>query len=220
MTKSWSRSGKLGIEGAGSPVPVVRQRLVLRMMRGRMGVLWGTLATALSLLAGPILLSSAAQAQPSLGPAQKKGSSSGLSVPRFVSLKADRVNLRNGPGTEYPTSWVFSRAGLPVEVLNEFEAWRQVRDAEGATGWVLHSMLSGRRTALVLPWELKSGEPPQTPLRSDDRENAGAVAIVEAGVIANVSRCDRRWCLVVIGDYRGYIEQDKLWGVYAGEVID
>ncbi len=174
----------------------------------------------LASLASPVPLSDYAAAQP-VGSPQKKGSSSGLTIPRFVSLKADRVNLRNGPGTDYPTSWVFSRAGLPVEVLNEFEAWRQVRDAEGATGWVLHSMLSGRRTALVLPWELKSGErAPQTPLRSDDRESAGTVAIVEAGVIANVSRCDKRWCLVVIGDYRGYIEQNKLWGVYAGEVIN
>lgn len=186
-----------------------------------MGALSRALVATLGLLAGPVLLSGHAQAQAAVGALQKKGSSSGLSVPRFVSLKADRVNLRNGPGTEYPTSWVFSRAGLPVEVLNEFEAWRQVRDAEGATGWVLHSMLSGRRTALVLPWELKASErPPQTHLRNDDSENARTVAIIEAGVIANVSRCDSRWCLVVIGDYRGYIEQNKLWGVYAGEVID
>ena len=62
---------------------------------------------------------------------------SGLPVPRFVSLKSDRVNLRQGPGTEYPTAWVFRRAGLPVEVIKEFESWRQVRDAEGTTGWVL-----------------------------------------------------------------------------------
>lgn len=161
-----------------------------------------------------------ADAQSALGLAQKRGSSSGLAIPRFVSLKADRVNLRSGPGTDYPTTWVFSRAGLPVEVLNEFEAWRQVRDAEGSTGWVLHSMLSGRRTALVLPWELKDGEPaPRTPLRNDDSARARSVAIVEAGVIANISRCDGAWCLVVIGEFRGYIEQKKLWGVYAGEVV-
>jgi len=161
-----------------------------------------------------------AAAQPAAGLSQKKGSASGLAIPRFVSLKADRVNLRSGPGTDYPTSWVFSRAGLPVEVLNEFEGWRQIRDAEGSIGWVLHSMISGRRTALVLPWELKKGEaPPRIPLRNDDSARARPVAIVEAGVIANISSCDARWCLVVIGDFRGYIEQNKLWGVYSGEVI-
>ena len=80
---------------------------------------------------------------------------SGLPVPRFVSLKSDRVNMRKGPGTDYPTAWVYRRAGLPLEVIKEFEGWRQVRDADGASGWVLQTFLSGRRTALVLPWEVK-----------------------------------------------------------------
>lgn len=148
-----------------------------------------------------------------------QGNASGKPIPRFVSLKADRVNLRNGPGTEYPTSWVFSRAGMPVEIVKEFETWRQVRDAEGATGWVLQSMLSDRRTSLVLPWELKKETPPQTALRGDARESAAVVAMIEAGVIANVHSCDGRWCQVVIGNVRGYIEQNKLWGVYANEVM-
>lgn len=145
---------------------------------------------------------------------------SGLPVPRYVSLKSDRVNLRNGPGTDYPTSWVFKRAGLPLEVVKEFEGWRQVRDADGTSGWVLQSFLSGRRTALVLPWELKPDKPaPRVQLRNDDSESAKVVAVVEAGVIANVLSCDGRWCLVSIANYRGYIEQKKLWGVYEREVV-
>ena len=146
---------------------------------------------------------------------------SGLPVPRFVSLKSDRVNLRQGPGTEYRIAWVFRRAGLPVEVVQEFEAWRQVRDSEGTTGWVLSSMLSGRRTALVLPWEMKAdaGPPAPIPLRSDDRNNAAPVALVEPGVLASVLSCDSRWCRLAIGSHKGYLEQNKLWGVYEGEVI-
>lgn len=170
---------------------------------------------------------------PSIGYAQEPGpetvepaapaaapAGSGLPVPRFVSLKSDRVNLRNGPSTEYPTGWVFRRAGLPLEVIKEFDAWRQVRDAEGATGWVLQSLLSGRRTALILPWELKAGStPPQVPIRAGEGENAVIVASVEAGVIANLHGCDGRWCRVTIDAYTGYIEQKKLWGVYEGETI-
>jgi SH3-like domain-containing protein len=143
-----------------------------------------------------------------------------LSLPRFVSLKADRVNLRTGPGTEYPTTWVFRRAGLPLEVVSEFEAWRQVRDAEGTTGWVLHSFLSGRRTALVEPWEVKADAPlPQVAVRGSDSESSPPVALVEAGVIANVHACDGRWCEVSIGTYRGYLQQKQLWGVYESEII-
>ncbi|MBN9246155.1 MAG: hypothetical protein J0I81_01640 [Hyphomicrobium sp.] len=145
---------------------------------------------------------------------------SGLPVPRFVSLKSDRVNLRNGPGTDYPTSWVYRRAGLPVEVIKEFEAWRQVRDAEGATGWVLQSLLSGRRTGLVLPWERKTGmAPPLVPIMASDSQHTNVVANVEAGVIADLHVCDGRWCRVTVDQYSGYIEQKKLWGVYEGETF-
>ncbi len=145
---------------------------------------------------------------------------SGLPVPRFVSLKSDRVNLRNGPGTDYPTGWVYRRAGLPLEVVKEFEGWRQVRDADGATGWILQSFLSGRRTGLVLPWERKAGAPPPlVPILASDSDHSNVVANVEAGVIADLHSCDGRWCRVTVDQYSGYVEQKKLWGVYEGETI-
>lgn len=148
------------------------------------------------------------------------GPVSGLPLPRYVSLKSDEVNLRTGPGKEYPSQWVYHRAGLPVEVLKEFEGWRQVRDAEGVSGWVNQTLLSGRRTALILPWEIKQGsDPPVIALRANDSENAQASAMVEAGVIANIQSCDSKWCYVTIDKFKGYIEQKKLWGIYEGEVI-
>ena len=79
------------------------------------------------------------------------GSVSGLPVPRFVSLKADRVNVRTGPNRDQEVRWVYTRAGMPVEVTAEFENWRRIRDWEGAEGWVYHSLLSGKRTAVVVP---------------------------------------------------------------------
>ena len=85
------------------------------------------------------------QPEAGLGPVTK------LPVPRYVSLKTDRVNLREGPSKDHRTLWVFQRAGLPVEIMAEFETWRRIRDSEGTEGWVLHSLLSGRRTALVMP---------------------------------------------------------------------
>lgn len=152
--------------------------------------------------------------------AAEVGPSTGLPLPRFVSLKSDEVNLRTGPGKDYPTQWVYRRAGLPLEVIKEFEGWRQVRDAEGVSGWVSQSLISGRRTALVLPWEVKSGSPPpRVPLREDDSEGARPAAMVEAGVIANVQSCDSQWCYVTIDTFRGYLEQGKLWGIYQGEVV-
>lgn len=183
-------------------------------MSGRHGRAWrgsGALAALLTLF-GP-----AAAAEDD---GQKPRPGSGLPLPRYVSLKSDRVNLRTGPGTDYPTAWVYRRAGLPLEVIKEFETWRQVRDADGATGWVLQSLLSGRRTALVLPWEIKPDKPvPQVEIHRSDSENSAAVAKVEAGVIANVHDCDGRWCQITIDAYRGYLEQKKLWGIYQNEVV-
>jgi SH3-like domain-containing protein len=167
------------------------------------------------MLAGP---DGARAGQPQATPAVSPGG--GQPVPRFVSLKSDRVNLRAGPGTEFPAPWVFRRAGQPVEVIKEFEGWRQVRDADGVSGWVLQSFLSSRRTALVLPWEVKADVlPPQVTLHVSDSESSRPAAIVEAGVIADVQSCDGRWCQVSVERVRGYIEQKKLWGVYEGEIL-
>ena len=163
-------------------------------------------------------LGAAAFAQSS--PTQAQSPASGQPVPRFASLKSDRVNVRRGPGQEHGIDWVFRRAGLPVEVIAEAEVWRRVRDSEGSSGWVLASLLSGRRTALVEPWEVKANaQPPLVALKAEGRESAGNVAQVEAGVIANVRSCDGRWCYVGIGDLSGYVEQRRLWGVYKGETV-
>lgn len=168
---------------------------------------------AMLALAGLGAMQVLAQTGPSTG-------ASGLPLPRYVSLKSDRVNLRQGPGTDYPTAWVYRRAGLPIEVIEEFETWRKVRDSEGTVGWILQSLLSGRRTALVLPWEVKEGKPAlQVPLRASDSERSPPVAIVEAGVIADVQGCDGLWCKVTVGSYRGYVEQKKLWGIYEREIV-
>jgi SH3-like domain-containing protein len=183
--------------------------------RRRIGIVLAGLAY-IAVIGGASLIPSGAQS----GESSAAPTGSGLPVPRFVSLKSDRVNLRKGPGTEYPTSWVYRRAGLPLEIVKEFEAWRQVRDAEGVTGWVLQSFLSGRRTALVLPWDRKTGKPPPVvPIRSSDSDYSNIVANVEAGVIADLHTCDGRWCRVTVDDYSGYIEQKKLWGVYEGETV-
>jgi SH3-like domain-containing protein len=141
---------------------------------------------------------------------------SALPVPRFVSLKSDKVNVRKGPSTDQAIVWVFSRAGLPVEVIAESDNWRRVRDSEGADGWVFHSLLSARRTALVTPWS-KGDE--RVPLYSSNSTGSRAVAELQSGVLGNVLSCDGEWCNVSVDDYSGYVQQDKLWGVYKGEEV-
>jgi len=149
-------------------------------------------------------------------PAGVKIGASGLQVPRYVSLKSNRVNVRKGPSTEHAVAWVFSRAGLPVEIIAEFGHWRQIRDSEGSEGWVFHALLSGRRTALVMPWVK---ERKAIPLYDSDSTGSGIVAQLEPGVLGSVHKCDGKWCNFTVGNYTGWIEQERLWGVYRDEEV-
>jgi len=130
-------------------------------------------------------------------------------VPRFVSLRADKVNVRAGPGVQYPIVWVFVRRGLPVEVVAEFDLWRKIRDREGVEGWVHRSLLAGTRAVIV------TGD---THVLYRDPDAASApVAQVEAGVVARLLACTAQWCRVKAASHRGWIERAHLWGVYPSE---
>jgi len=148
--------------------------------------------------------------------AAPNGTVTGLPLPRYASLKTDRVNLREGPSKDHATKWVFQRAGLPVEITAEFATWRRVRDSEGAEGWVLHTLLSGRRTALVGAVKKQ----PTYNVTAAPSETSDLVAQLQAGVIVNIKRCDGAWCQVYGQGYKGYVRQTDLWGVYPDEKVE
>ena len=106
-------------------------------------------------------------------------------MPRFVSLKSDHVNVRVGPTKDNDVSWIYTRSSLPVEITAEFENWRRIRDSEGAEGWVYHSLLSGRRTAVVTA-KVKDD---LTPLYDRADATSAVAAKLEPGVLATVRRC-------------------------------
>jgi SH3-like domain-containing protein len=174
--------------------------------------------TPIRILSFLCLVGAYSAALPAVGSAQgvASGPVTGLPVPRYVSLKSDRVNLREGPSKDHRTSWVFQRAGLPVEITAEFETWRRIRDAEGAEGWVLHSLLSGRRTSLVAPWSKTAAL--QLYDRPDDKSEL--VAQLQPGVLGNIRQCNGKWCRIYGQGFDGWIAQDKLWGVYPQEKLD
>lgn len=139
---------------------------------------------------------------------------SGLPLPRFVSLRSDEVNLRTGPGQRYPIEWIYTRKDLPVEVIAEFDVWRKIRDWQGTEGWVHESMLSGRRMMVVVGGA--------HPLRQSDADSSGTVATVKPGVLGRLMRCPRNrdFCRVEIGSYQGWLRRDEIWGVYRDEWIE
>lgn len=140
----------------------------------------------------------------------------GLPVPRFVSVKADRVAVRDGPDKNHDISWIYTRVGWPVEITAEFEDWRRIRDSDGSEGWVYHSLLSGKRMAAV---QLKA----KTGLASlyDKPDTASPVlARLQVGVLGTVKHCTGTWCEISGKGFDGWIQQTELWGVYPGEKIE
>ena len=151
-----------------------------------------------------------------LGAKESPLTTSGLPVPRYVSLKSDHVNVRAGPTKDNDVAWVYTRSGLPVEITAEFENWRRVRDSEGAEGWVYHSLLSGRRTAVIT---MKNKDDLAT--LYDRADPASSVAArLQAGVVAQVKKCVAGRCHIAGTGFDGWIEQQRLWGVYADEKVE
>ena len=141
---------------------------------------------------------------------------SGLPVPRFVSLKAEKVNVRTGPSSDHDVAFVYQVKGLPVEIIAEFETWRRIRDSEGTEGWILQNMLAGKRTTLVEPWKKTE----LTPLYSSADLQSHWLANLAPGAFGEIASCDGQWCDVKINGFRGYVQQEKLWGAYPGEVVN
>lgn len=164
-------------------------------------------------IAAALVLS--ALAGSALAQGQQVGQTTGLPIPRFVSLAAGEVNVRNGPGSDYPISWVFVRARYPVEVTQEFDNWRRIRDINGDQGWVLGTLLSAERTAIV------RGEAGSTANLYAQPVNTSAVtALLQAGVQAAIDECDNGWCRLVDSRFSGWIEQALLWGTYPNERVE
>lgn len=144
---------------------------------------------------------------------------SGLPLPRFVSLKSQRVNMRVGPGRDYKVEWMYTKAGLPLEILQEYDNWRKVRDSEGEEGWILQSLLSSKRTAIVAPWK-RDEKNALIALKEAPDANAAVLARLEPGVMTKVSECENGWCQIEAEKFQGYAMQDLLWGVYPNEKIE
>lgn len=164
-------------------------------------------ATALSILA------------PAAVHAQAAKGASGLPLPRFVSLKSKSVNLRVGPSLDYAVAWRYLKSGIPVEIIQEYDNWRRVRDADGTEGWVNQALLSGDRTAVAAPWMRGKGESIFVNMRRDPQSNSAIIARMEPGVVVHVGECNGDWCHAEAQGVEGWISQGEIWGAYPGEAF-
>jgi SH3-like domain-containing protein len=151
---------------------------------------------------------------------------SGLPLPRFVSTRSNPINVRVGPGTKYDVAWVYVKSGTPVEIIQEFDTWRKIRDVDGSEGWLHQNLLIGNRAGLVAPWK-PAGD--QIALLRGSNADSGVRAWLTPNFRVDIKECDGSWCKVVAHSqpvtgsaqsFEGYLHQDELWGVYKGEAFD
>ncbi|MEM6604089.1 MAG: SH3 domain-containing protein, partial [Pseudomonadota bacterium] len=137
------------------------------------------------------------------------GRITGLPIPRFVTLKGNKANMRFGPSKTHAIKWQYNRKGLPVEVIDEFDHWRKVRDMDGSEGWIHQMVLSGRRTVVTLEGDHF--------VRSGPNYDYDIVAQISGGVILTPDDCSESWCLLEHDTFEGWLPKDVLYGVYSSE---
>ena len=133
--------------------------------------------------------------------------------PYWASIASGQAMTRTGPGKNYPGIWLYQRRDLPVRVLKKYENWRLIQDPDGAQGWMLVTLLSDRRAAIV-----KRGDP--SPVRVKPDEGAKVRYLAEQGAVGRIDHCRTGWCHVEFGKRDGYIEASDIWGVGENEVVD
>jgi SH3-like domain-containing protein len=163
-------------------------------MRLRLGTI-STLVT-LGLLAAPLYAAWAQQRKP----------------PYYASIAASKARMRTGPGRNYPASWLYQRADLPVKVVEIYNDWRKIEDPDGTQGWMQVALMSSQRTGYVAGGIVE--------LRDAPRGNARINWRAAPGVVGRISKCQRGWCWFDVKGRAGYVEQNRIWGTEPGEEID
>lgn len=131
----------------------------------------------------------------------------GGKFPRYASLKKTEVNVRSGPGNQYPILWIYQRSGYPVQLLTRYDNYYKIRDVEGEEGWAYVGMISARLTALV------GGKDP-APIRKHEAPDSPVIARFAPGVSVELIECDNAgkpaWCKVEAGGYKGWVLKSSL----------
>jgi len=123
---------------------------------------------------------------------------------KFLSLKNNKVNLRQGPSFEYPVILIYKKKYLPIVIIEKSETWRQVRDFENNSGWIHISQLSKRKSGINIKDNAVIYKKPTIYSRP--------IARLEIGRLLLIEKCKSNWCKVKTSDYTGWMNKNYLWG--------
>ena len=124
----------------------------------------------------------------------------------FLTLRYDKVNLRQGPSTEYPVKIFYTKKYLPVLVQDKSENFRKIKDHENNTGWIHISQLSKKKAAIVIDKNLIMFKNPTI--------YSKPIVILEKGRLSKIIKCREKWCKAETGKFKGWLKKESLWGLY------
>ena len=142
----------------------------------------------------------------------QKGVVTGYDIPRFVSLKSDKINLRVGPSINYPINLTYIKKNYPIEIIDEFDVWRKVRDHKNNTGWIKKGLLKGDRFILT-GLDNKN-------VKIFNYPDGIEIGIIKKNNILRLEKCLEDWCFISNQLIEGWITKDGIWGAYNKEIYN
>ena len=122
----------------------------------------------------------------------------------YMSLKNKKVNVRYGPGLDYPIKFVFNKKNYPVEIIDQKENFRKILDFKKNSGWIHRSQLKKSSSFITLDTVI---------LFSDSTKFSRPIAKIESGRLLNKKKCNLNWCRVETGEQKGWVLKENLWGL-------
>ena len=141
------------------------------------------------------------------------GQVTGYKIPRFVALKSDEVNVRIGSSTNYPIILKYITKNMPVEITDEYERWRKIRDIDGNEGWIYGDLLKGDRFAIII----KNNK---SKIHAFSKPNGIPIGEIGELNIVKIKVCLKKWCKIKFDNHKGWINKKNLWGIYENETIN
>ena len=124
----------------------------------------------------------------------------------FLTLRYDKVHLRQGPSREYPIKILYKKKFLPVLIQDKSDNFRKIRDHENNSGWIHVSQLSKKKAAIVIDEQLIMFKNPTI--------YSKPIAVLKKGRLAKIIKCKEIWCKAKSDKYKGWIKKDSLWGLF------
>ena len=123
----------------------------------------------------------------------------------FLTLRNEKVNLRQGPSFDYPVKIFYKKKFLPVLIQDRSENFRKVRDHENNTGWIHISQLSKKKSEKEINDKLI--------LFNKSTIYSNPIALLKKGRLVKIKKCSDNWCKAISGDFKGWLKKESLWGL-------